>query len=265
MTDRDSRSDLVHRYVRHVIADAASIGAELTVTTATVAPPRVPAPCPTCGSRSCTHETDIAPRRAPTGLPSDPTYRAILAHEQHALRQANALADLLLSADRITHHIADWLPEPLDTLVELPNPAGPDEPPLTLLRLAHEPVEDDDTRPRGLLRTMPPTHRHHRLTVDAGAYALTIIAGAIQDAWWSAWNDATDDFVLNVVVRQLEELRRETRRLASNLLAWNAPPTAACAPQPELVYCRHHPDKLAKYRKLQLCGACYQRRQRAAS
>lgn len=56
----------------------------------------------------------------------------------------------------------------------------------------------------------------------------------------------------------ISTLARDLARLARRL----DPPKPV---QPKLVYCLNHPDELAKYPKLQLCGACYERQRRRSA
>lgn len=102
--------------------------------------------------------------------------------------------------------------------------------------------------------------------------ATTEIHEGWRELWDSRWDDTGGMTVLNVEVelraRQLggagDEGAIHRTVVLSRKLARNLEPARPAA-QKDLVWCRHHPDKLAgKYRSLELCDACYARQQRAS-
>ena len=157
----------------------------------------------------------------------------------------------------LTAHLNDWLA----LIADLHRVAS---------QLGHTPTHNLDAWVTANDPTLTPqagTTRWRSMVADLGRHA-TLTVHALHQAWQDAYQarhttesglqvlDEMADLQLTVHVDRIRHLTRTARTLQRRL--------APAGTQKPLIYCTNHPDRLAKYRGLELCGACYQRQQKTA-
>lgn len=182
-------------------------------------------------------------RRAPKTV-SDPTGGPLIAWESDLETKVDRLCSLVAKTVSLAEACGMPVNEPLDDWMR---------------------IMDDDNQSRPLVQS-----RAWRSQVREAGRLATAATTCLHDGWRQLWTDRwithpqggqTLDEVHELwcveLAGEVDLLARTAKRLAGSL-------EQKAARQPDLVYCLHHPDKLAKYRKLGLCGACYEQERRAS-
>ena len=111
------------------------------------------------------------------------------------------------------------------------------------------------------------THAWRHMVAKLGRHTVDTVH-ALHQAWQNAYNnrhstatgmrvlDEMADMACTSHLNRLRHLARRARTLERRL--------APSGTQKTLIYCTNHPDRLAKYRGMELCGTCYERQRQTA-
>lgn len=126
-------------------------------------------------------------------------------------------------------------------------------------RIVHGITEPTPNRPLDLVAHPPTIQRAAIWSANVHGHAAALVEELDNERWLGGH----DDDVVQMWTGLLRDIVRDDleRRLLHRALDFTHPGRRPA--QKPLVHCTNHPDRLAKYPRMRLCGSCYEKQRRA--